>query len=138
MRMRKMQDISSDKPCRLRVLIITPWYPPYRGIFISNYADAISLFTEVIVLHLHQNENIRWIKIEAQPATDQENKRLIRISYPKCLWKFSLIRKIINAISLAIVIIWSVLFILRKKIQFDLIHVQVLTRCGLLAYILHH
>jgi len=47
---------SAERNRRLRVLILTPWYPddanPYAGVFVRNHALAVSCCCDVVVLHL--------------------------------------------------------------------------------------
>lgn len=100
----------------MNVLIITNWYPtrrnPVAGVFVKEFAEALSNFCNVTVFHPESSKNVRLFKIE---EINDGNFKVIKLMY----------RKIIpNILSYLYISMLSIVWLLRNynKISPDIIH----------------
>ena len=110
---------------RKHIVFLARWYPhrydPMFGLFVQRHAEAAALYNDVSVIYVHADENVKE-KYEIERST-ANNVSTIKVYYRKPRLKtFSLIR-FFNANKLA----------LKQLKKPDLIHVHVLTRCGVVA-----
>lgn len=110
----------------MKVVFLARWYPhkydPMFGLFVQRHAEAVALYDDVTVIYVHPDENAQS-KYEIERS--QENGvDAIRIYYKK-QDKISSAWRYFQAC-------WKGLKLARKP---DLIHVHVLTRMGVVAYL---
>ena len=116
----------------MKVLFLARWYPhkydPMFGLFVQRHAEAAALYDDITVLYVHPDENAKN-KYDIE-RTQENGVDTIRIYYKKK-------GKICSA--------WRYYQACRKGLQMagkpDIIHVHILTRMGLIAYLqkrFHH
>ena len=119
---------------RIQSLFLSAWYPNRQdamsGLFVRKHAEAVALFGDVTVLYFHADPQITKFEIVKQHVN--EHLREIIVYYPNHI-KGTVGRfiKIINY--------FRANYIGYKEVQKDfgrpdIVHVNVLTRTGLLAY----
>lgn len=119
---------------RIKSLFLSAWYPNRQdamsGLFVRKHAEAVALFGDVTVLYFHADPQITKFEIVKQHVN--EHLREIIVYYPNHI-KGTVGRfiKIINY--------FRANYIGYKEVQKDfgrpdIVHVNVLTRTGLLAY----
>ena len=110
----------------MKVVFLARWYPhkydPMFGLFVQRHAEAAALYNDITVVYVHPDEQARN-NFEIERST--ENKvDTIRIYYKKK-------GKLSSA--------WRYYHACKKGLQLagrpDLIHVHVLTRMGVVAYL---
>jgi len=110
---------------RLHIVFLARWYPhhydPMFGLFVQRHAEAAALYNDVSVIYVHADENANE-KFEVERSTEN-NVDTIRVYYKKPKSKILSLIRFFKANKLA-------LSQLQKP---DLIHVHVLTRCGVIA-----
>ena len=110
----------------MKVVFLARWYPhkydPMFGLFVQRHAEAVALYDDVTVIYVHPDENAQN-KYDIERA-NENGADTIRIYYKKQ-----------DKISSA----WRYFQACRKGLKLagkpDLIHVHVLTRMGLVAYL---
>lgn len=119
---------------KIKVLFISRWYPhrkdPMLGLFVQRHAEAISNFCEVTTLYVQEDKDIKEKTFETEQY--QEKGVFTIIVYYRKRNK-QIFGKIINVINFlkAYRIGWRI--IKKQNYQPDIIHVNVLTRTGLIA-----
>jgi glycosyltransferase involved in cell wall biosynthesis len=117
----------------IKVLFLSAWYPnrydAMAGLFVRKHAEAVSLYCDVKVLYVHGDKNISTFEIIRQK---NNNVYETIVYYPEKNGKF--LRKVLKAFSY-----FRAVYIgyhdIKEKTGFpDIIHVNVLTRTGILAY----
>jgi glycosyltransferase involved in cell wall biosynthesis len=120
----------------MRILFLSAWYPDkfdkMPGLFVKRHAEAVSLFCEVIVLYISsvekQNEKYHCEKnIEDGVLT----YRIYYLKYNRLL--FNGLFKILRFLK-AYYIGWRL--ILKDNKKPDIIHINILTRTGVIALVL--
>lgn len=110
---------------RLHIVFLARWYPhrydPMFGLFVQRHAEAAALYNDVSVIYVHADENANE-KFEVERSTEN-NVDTIRVYYKKPKSKILSLMRFFKANKLA----------LNQLQQPDLIHVHVLTRCGVIA-----
>ena len=109
----------------MKVVFLARWYPhkydPMFGLFVQRHAEAVALYDDVTVVYVHPDENAHN-KYDIE-RTHENGVDTIRIYYKKR-----------DKISSA----WRYFQACRKGLKLagkpDLIHVHVLTRMGVMAY----
>ncbi len=122
----------------LKVLFIPRWYPhrydPMPGLFIERHARAVSKYVKVAVLYVHQDDRLTDQFMESEVSRDDELYQM-KIYYRPSRAALPCMRRFVNS--------WryfSLHFIGIKRIRKefgdpDIIHVNVLTRLGIIALI---
>lgn len=110
----------------MKVVFLARWYPhkydPMFGLFVQRHAEATALFDDVTVVYVHPDENA---KNKFDIERNQENGvDTIRVYYKKT-GKLTSAMRYFKACRKA----------LKMSGKPDLIHVHVLTRMGVVAYI---
>jgi glycosyltransferase involved in cell wall biosynthesis len=119
----------------IKVLFISQWYPhrydQMSGLFVQKHAEAVSIFCNVRVLYVHADENISNFEVEEKLHT---GFRELIVYYPNKKGRpFYAIRKATNYL----IAYKKGMDILRaEKFTPDIVHANILTRTGLIAYIL--
>ena len=117
------------------VLFLSAWYPhrydKMAGLFVQKHAEAVSLYCNVKVLYVHADENIQTIEIIEQ----HKGKVHEFIVYYPCkkegiFHKSQKVFKYLNAY------LKGYKKITKTGFNIDITHVNVLTRTGVMAYLL--
>lgn len=110
----------------MKVVFLARWYPhkydPMFGLFVQRHAETVALYDDVTVVYVHPDENAQN-KYDIE-RTNENGVDTIRIYYKK--------QDKISSV-------WRYFQACRKGLKLtgkpDLIHVHVLTRMGLVAYL---
>lgn len=123
-----------NKKNKIKVLFLSAWYPnrydAMAGLFVRKHAEAVSLYCDVTVLYLHADKNIEKTEIVTQ--TINQNAREIIIYYPEK--RNGIFRKFFKAINYFHANIIGYKKAIKTTGVPDIVHVNILTRTGLLAY----
>lgn len=110
---------------RRHIVFLARWYPhrydPMFGLFVQRHAEAAALYNDVSVIYVHADENVKE-KYEIERSTS-DNVNTIKVYYRKPKSKIVSLIRFFNANKLA----------LKQLKKPDLIHVHILTRCGVIA-----
>jgi len=119
----------------IKVLFLSPWYPnrydPMAGLFVQKHAEAVSLYCDVRVLYVHADENIICFEPEIKKHSTFSE---LTIYYPvKKNNPFYIIQKIFN---FSMAYYKGIKYLNEENFIPDIIHVNILTRTGIIAYLL--
>ncbi len=126
---------SSAQP--LHILNLARWYPnrydPMPGLFVQRHAEAVARFAEVALVYAHGVEAENSIPLYEIDYEENADVRTVRVYYRLPGWHIPLISSAIG--------LWRFFRANSKGIRkvklpdekFDVIHIHVLTRCGVLA-----
>lgn len=110
----------------MKVVFLARWYPhkydPMFGLFVQRHAEAVALYDDVSVVYVHPDENTKN-KFDIE-RTQENGVDTIRVYYKKT-GKFTSALRYFKACQKA----------LKLAGKPDLIHVHVLTRMGIVAYL---
>jgi glycosyltransferase involved in cell wall biosynthesis len=113
---------------RKHIIFLARWYPhrydPMFGLFVQRHAEAAALFNDITVIYCHACERQQAKKFEIV-RTNENNVDTIRVYYKKPKNKIQSLLRFYRANMMA-------LKLCKKP---DLIHVHVLTRLGVIAWI---
>ncbi len=119
---------------KVKVLFITRWYPnkhdPMWGLFVERHARAVSGFCDTVVLYVHQDESIKKCEYLIE-STLNNNFSEVRVYYKKS--RIPLLKSIINIFRYLKSNFIGLKHIRTRFGKPDLVHVNILTRCGLIA-----
>ena len=114
----------------MKVLFLSAWYPnrydAMAGLFVRKHAEAVGLFSEVRVLYVHADEDID--KTEIVDNTHAGIHETF-VYYPAKSNQLSKLFKLLSAYHKGF------MHISERGFKPDLIHANVLTRTGFIAYI---
>jgi glycosyltransferase involved in cell wall biosynthesis len=120
----------------LKVLYLPRWYPnrydPMPGLFIERHARSVAAHADVAVLYVHQDDKLKDAAMEVEQFRDDELFQL-KIYYKPSRCKIPLIKSLVNLCRF-LRYHKKGLKIIRKEFgQPGLVHVNVLTRLGMVA-----
>lgn len=118
-----------------KILFLTRWYPPESGHFIKDIARAVSLYCHVTVLVVIPKPGRHYFlyKVDHIPNSASEAEQLrVTFNTLPVSWFSGLINPILYILAQA----YGYRILKRQNRTFDLIHVHVLTRTAILAYVL--
>lgn len=119
---------------RKHIVFLVRWYPhrydPMFGLFVQRHAEAASLFNDVTVIYTHGIECHKKDTDTIRPKfeivrTKESNVDTIRVYYKKTKSKISSSIRFYRANAMALKMCGNI----------DLIHVHILTRLGIIAWI---
>lgn len=114
----------------MKVLFISAWYPnrydAMAGLFVRKHAQAVSLYCDVMVLYVHADNKISKTEIIENSALGISETIIYYPSKSNPLLKF---------ISLYNAYKKGFRYIFEKGFHPDLIHANILTRTGFIAYL---
>ncbi len=119
----------------LKVLYLSPWYPhrydAMLGLFVRKHAEAVSRYCNVCVLYLFADE-----KAENYEVVDQVTNgvRELYVYYP--FSKFPVLRQLTKAFGFFRAFIKGYALVEERFGRPDVTQANVLTRCGVLSYLL--
>ena len=122
---------------RLKVLFLPRWYSskidPMPGLFIERHAVVASLFADVAVLAIIPNGNLSEVEI-----VRKDDLLTLRYYFKLGQTKSLIINKLINQIRWWFALLNGYRIVRSEMKGFDLLHVNVLTRLGLFALLIHY
>ena len=119
---------------RKHIVFLVRWYPhrydPMFGLFVQRHAEAASLFNDVTVIYTHGIECHKKDTDTIRPKfeivrTKESNVDTIRVYYKKTKSKILSLIRFYRANAMALKMCGNI----------DLIHVHILTRLGIIAWI---
>jgi glycosyltransferase involved in cell wall biosynthesis len=117
----------------MNVLFITPWYPnkfdKMAGLFVQKHAEAVSFYCNTKVLSVQASELVNKIEIE----------RNTNLGFDEIIVYFpgksnTIFHKIFKHINFCLAYIHGFKVLRDCKFKIDIIHSNILTRNGLIAY----
>ena len=125
---------------RPHILYSAAWYPNSTGKqsspFTKNHAEAISQFCDLSVLAVFSSDKHKSIKLEHKLVNDNLNEYLVYV--PQLPVEKAFLLRALAGILYFIGYFWGLFNILRdKKIGFSLMHVNVLTRAGIIPFLIN-
>jgi glycosyltransferase involved in cell wall biosynthesis len=120
----------------LKILYLPRWYPnrydPMPGLFIERHARSVSSHVDVAVLYLHQNDQVQSSRLEVEWSRDEELLQL-KIYYRPFRYNIPVIKPMVNFCRYLRYHYKGLKMIQAEFGRPDLLHVNVLTRLGLVA-----
>ena len=120
----------------MKVLFLTRWYLPYAGIFIERHAQAVSLYHDLAVLAILPSDKRSGMKPVVEPASGQNAFPVIRYFYRSSGCRVAAIAGLINNLRFLTRAFAGYSYATRHYGTPHLIHVHVLTRAALPAFLL--
>lgn len=121
---------------KLKVLYLPRWYPhrydPMPGLFIERHARSVSGHTDIAVLYVHQDDKMHGRKMEIERFQDEELMQ-IKIYYKPFRPSIPLVKPLVNIFNYLRCHYRGIKMIKREFGRPDLVHVNVLTRLGMIA-----
>ena len=121
----------------MKILFLTRWFPPYSGIFIERHAQAVSLFNELTVLAILPGETSSGLKPVIDDSANHQGFKVIRYFYRPSRCRIGMVAGMINPIRFVIRALSGFRYVSGQYGKFDLIHVHILTRAALPAFLLN-
>ncbi|PKP33650.1 MAG: hypothetical protein CVU00_10485 [Bacteroidetes bacterium HGW-Bacteroidetes-17] len=122
----------------IHVLYLPKWYPnkydPMPGLFIKRHAESVTKHCNISVLYVHPDDQIKVNKTEVS-ITAEERIQTYRIYFRKSRFPITFFARIINLLKFFFYNFKGIKLISNTHRKPDLIHVNVLTRLGLIAMI---
>jgi glycosyltransferase involved in cell wall biosynthesis len=122
----------------IKVLYLPRWYPhrydPMPGLFIERHARSVAGLADIAVLYVHQDENLKDSRLEIERSRDEELFQL-KLYYRPSRFPVPFIRSLINHCRFAKYHSRGLRMVKAEFGKPDIIHVNVLTRLGLMALI---
>ncbi|MCF8233740.1 MAG: glycosyltransferase [Bacteroidales bacterium] len=121
----------------IHVLFLSRWYPhrydPMPGLFVQRHAEAVALYTKVSLLYVHPDKQLKYKKHEIF-ETEENGVYTIKIYYRNHDYKIPFLNEIIKGWKYFRYNRKGIRLIERKKGKANLLHVNILTRLGVIAY----
>lgn len=121
----------------MKILFLTRWFPPYAGKFIERHAQAVSSFNELVVLAILPGETGSGRKPVIDDNGDHPGFRVIRCLYRPSRCRIEIAARMMNLIRFVISAFTGYHYISKNYGKFDLIHVHILTRAAVPAFLLN-
>jgi glycosyltransferase involved in cell wall biosynthesis len=122
---------------RIKILFLPRWYPsgidPMPGLFIERHAIVASHFADVAVLAIIPSKDLSEIKIE-----HKDHLLTLRYYFKLGQTKSHFVNTMINQFRWLKALFRGYTIVRREMKGFDLLHVNVLTRLGVFALLLHY
>lgn len=117
----------------MKVLFLSAWYPhrydAMAGLFVRKHALAVSQYAEVCVLYMQPDENISEIEVTEETVG---NVHEVVVYHPFC--PNALLKKVSKAVGFCRAFAQGFEAVKQHYGLPDVTHVNVLTRCGVLAW----
>lgn len=122
---------------KTKVLFLSAWYPhrydAMEGLFVRKHALAANLYSDVCVLFLYADKHISHFEIVKQK---KQQLTEIYVYYP--FSTIGIFRKLTKLVNYLRAFRKGCTVVKREWGKPDVTHANILTRTGVLAYILHH
>ena len=126
------------KQNKINTLFLTRWYPhrydPMPGLFVQRHAEAIAMHCKVSLLYVHPDDKLKNDKKEIITETIND-VFTVRIYYRAVKSKIPFIGEIIKGFKYFNANREGMKIISKERGKPDIIHVNILTRLGLFAYL---
>lgn len=123
---------------KIHVLYIPKWYPnkydPMPGLFIKRHAETLVGLCEVSLLYVHAEDQLD-VNLSTIIKTDEDGIRTWRIYFRKSKCRIISIARLINLLKYFYFNFKGIRLISKTYRKPDLVHVNVLTRLGFVAWI---
>ncbi len=120
----------------MKILYLPRWYPnrydPMPGLFIERHARSVSPYADVAVLYVHQDDKIQGSRMEVERFMDEELLQF-KIYYRPFRGPIPVIRHLVNFCRYLRYHYKGLKMIREDFGKPDLVHVNVLTRLGMIA-----
>lgn len=120
---------------KINILFLTRWYPhrydPMPGLFVERHAEAVSRFCNVKLLYVHADTGIDT-KYEIIDESKNEIE-ITRIYYKAVKHNIPLLSYLAKGFKFIKYNLKGIKHIKGKSFHFDIIHVNILTRLGIVA-----
>ncbi|MBW8050860.1 MAG: glycosyltransferase [Cytophagales bacterium] len=124
---------------RFKVLFLSKWYPNKNrhlsGIFVREHAKAAANYCDVSLLHITSDPNLKNTSYCIE-AFEDDNLYTVIVYYKSYNFQFSILKKALNSIRYFRSTLIGLRVIKKDFGKPDLIHVNVLTRPAIIAFIL--
>lgn len=121
----------------IHVLFLSRWYPhrydPMPGLFVQRHAEAVALYAKVSLLYVHPDKQLKNKKHEIF-ETEENGVYTIKIYYRNRDYKIPVLNEIIKGWKYFRYNRKGIRLIEKKKGKANLLHVNILTRLGIIAY----
>jgi glycosyltransferase involved in cell wall biosynthesis len=118
----------------IKVLFLSQWYPnrydAMAGLFVQKHAEAVCLYADVRILYVHADENIRTFET-VEKKFRNITETIIYFPSPKS----GAFHKFLKTINYLKAYIKGYKQITSQEFIPEIIHVNILTRTGLIAYL---
>ncbi|MEI7726245.1 MAG: glycosyltransferase [Bacteroidota bacterium] len=121
----------------MKILFLTRWYLPYAGIFIERHAQAVAMYNDLVVLAVLPREKSSGLKPVVEPRTGAQSFHVIRYFFRPSDCRIAVIAGLINNLRFLINALAGYRYVSQHHGSPDLIHVHVLTRAALPAFLLN-
>lgn len=122
---------------RFKILFLTRWYPPSSGTFAEKQVHAVSLYCDVIVLAvLPEEAGIKEKQYIREVNDPEHNIRVIRVFYATGRKNLGFLTKTIQFARYSAALIRGCSYVFNRNEQFDLVHVNILSRTAVPAIVL--
>lgn len=119
----------------LKVLFFSPWYPhrydAMFGLFVRKHAEAVARHCSVCVLYLFADGKVRHCEVVDQTTN---GVRECYVYYP--FLNFPVLRPLTKAVGFVLAFLKGYAWVKRSFGKPDVTQTNVLTRCGVLSYLL--
>ena len=128
-----------NKPAnrRLSVLFLPRWYPhrydPMMGLFIGRHGVSVLPHADVSVLYVHADDKLSGKTIDIEQSDD--DLFTVRVYFKKSTFRPTFLANLINLYRFFLSHYLGWKLIRKSQPKPDLVHVHVLTRCGIVALI---
>jgi len=123
---------NSGKPV---ILYLSRWYPPDSGHFVKDIARASSQYCRVSVIAAIPDPRIRLFKFRTEYNPDPELPlQTVRVYFGSIT--SGMLSRMINPVLYLLAQAIGYKFLVGRGLKFDLVHVHVLTRTALFAFLL--
>jgi glycosyltransferase involved in cell wall biosynthesis len=121
---------------KLKVLYLPRWYPnrydPMPGLFIERHARSVAGQADVAILYLHADDKLQHPGFEIDRSEDEELLQ-VKLYYRPFLKNIPVIKPLVNSYRFLRYHYKGLKLIEREFGRPDLVHVNVLTRIGVIA-----
>ena len=121
----------------MKILFLTRWYLPYSGIFVERHAQSAAMLNEVVVLAVLPGEKSSGLKPVIEDPTNHEGFPVIRYFYHRSHCRIAFVAGLINILKFCINVFAGYFYVSRHYGSPDLIHVHVLTRAAVPAFLIN-
>jgi glycosyltransferase involved in cell wall biosynthesis len=122
---------------RMHVLYLPRWYPhrydPMMGLFIGRHGMSVLPHADVSVLYVHADDQLKGETIEVEQS--EEGLFTVRIYFKKSAIKPAFLANLVNLYRFFRSHLIGFRMIRKQRRKPDLVHVHVLTRCGIIAWL---
>jgi glycosyltransferase involved in cell wall biosynthesis len=122
---------------RMHVLFLPRWYPhrydPMMGLFIKRHGLSVLPHADVSALYVHADDKLKHKTMEIEQS--DEGLFTIRIYFKKSKLKPTFLANLMNVYRFFMSHLKGMRMIKKHRRKPDLLHVHVLTRCGIVAWL---